>query len=366
MVLKYSIANIIIFIPKIMFNLINLSFFKFEKLNKNIINKIKELIQDRKRIAIITHANPDGDALGASLALYGILIQQKHQVTVVSPNEFPSFLAWMPYSEKVVIHKKDPVKASKIINNADIIFCLDFNDIKRIEKMEKDYTRSKAIKILIDHHLDTLKFTDYTLSETKTSSTSEIVYDLLIDLNKKSLINKSVAECLYVGIVTDTGSFSYSCNYQKTYLIIAELFNLGIDGERIHQLVYDTYSENRLRLLGYCLSEKLKVFHKYHTAYISLTKADLKKFNYKIGDTEGVVNYALSIDGVSMAALFMERDGNIKISMRSAGNISVNDICRKYYYGGGHRNAAGGNSYKSMKETLKDFKKLLTVITHSK
>jgi phosphoesterase RecJ-like protein len=178
----------------------------------------------------------------------------------------------------------------------------------------------------------------------------------------KHLINKDVAECLYTGIITDTGSFSYSCNYEATYLIIAELFKQGIDGEHIHRLVYDTYSEDRMRLLGYCLSEKLKVFQKYGTAYISLTKEDLKRFNYQVGDTEGVVNYALSIEGISVAALFMERKGYIKLSLRSKGNVSVETIARKYYDGGGHHNASGGNSYLGMEETLKEFEKLLPEI----
>jgi phosphoesterase RecJ-like protein len=222
-----------------------------------------------------------------------------------------------------------------------------------------EFKSSKAVKILIDHHLDPAVFTDYTISKPATSSTSELIYEFLLALNKKQLINKEVAECLYTGIVTDTGSFSYSCNYEATYLIISELIKLGIDGEQIHRLVYDTYSEDRMRLLGYCLSEKLKVFQKYGTAYISLTKEDLKKFNFKIGDTEGVVNYALSIEGISVAVLFMERDGYIKLSLRSKGNISVETIARKYYDGGGHHNASGGSSYVGMEQTLKEFEKLL-------
>jgi phosphoesterase RecJ-like protein len=205
-------------------------------------------------------------------------------------------------------------------------------------------------------------FTDLTISKSEISSTSELIYELILALNKKHLINKAVAECLYTGIVTDTGSFSYSCNYVDTYLIISELFKLGIDGEHIHRLVYDTYSEDRMRLLGYCLSEKLKVFQKYGIAYISLTKEDLKRFNFQVGDTEGVVNYALSIEGISVAVLFMEREGYIKLSLRSKGNVSVETIARKYYDGGGHYNASGGSSYVGMEQTLKEFEKLLPEI----
>jgi len=331
-------------------------------LNQDIVSSIKGLINSPKKIVIISHANPDGDAMGASLALYGILIQQKHDVTVIMPNEYPSFLAWLPYCNKTLIHKLEPQKASKEISEADIIFCLDFNDLKRIEKIASDYTNSKAIKILIDHHLEPSKFTDHTISVNKTSSTSEIIYNLILDLGLTHLLNKEIAECIYVGIVTDTGSFSYSCNNEKTYLIVSELIKLGVDGESIHRLVYDTYSEDRMRLLGFCLSEKLKVIHEYHTAYISLTKEELKRFNHKIGDTEGVVNFALSMEGITMAVLFMERNDNIKISLRSKGDISVNEIARKYYSGGGHFRAAGGNSYVSMKDTLDQFEKLLPTI----
>ena len=335
-------------------------------MDKNVINIIKELLDNHKRIIILTHANPDGDAIGSSLALYSILIQEKHNVSIITPNEFPSFLAWMPYTNNILVHKNNKKKVSEAIKAADIIFCLDFNDVKRMEAIEEDYLKSGAVKIMIDHHISSDVYTDYSISNTYTSSTSELIYDLIADLNKAHLINKEVAECLYVGIVTDTGSFSYACNYEKTYLIIAELFKHGIDGEHIHRLVYDTYTEDRMRLLGYCLSEKLRVFPKYHTAYISLTKEDMNKFNYKIGDTEGIVNYGLSIESIDLAALFMERDGCIKISLRSKGGVSVNDIARKYYSGGGHHNAAGGNSYISMEKTLAEFEAILPVIFSNK
>lgn len=329
-------------------------------MNKDIINKIQSLISSPKKIAIITHVNPDGDALGSSLALWGMLKRDGHDVTVITPNEFPSFLAWMPDSKDIVVYNQKHDKADDIIKKADIIFCLDFNDIKRMEKIAETYLKSSAVKFLVDHHISPSLFTDFTISDTNTSSTSELVYDLIIALNKKHLLNKEIAECLYVGIVTDTGSFSYACNYSKTYLIISELFKLGIDGENIHRLVYDTFSENRMRLLGYCLSEKLKVFKEYNTAYISLTNEDLIKFKYNTGDSEGIVNYALSVEGISMAALFIERGDHIKVSLRSKGDVQVNEIARKYYDGGGHYNAAGGYSYVSMEETLSEFEKIIS------
>jgi len=315
-----------------------------------------------QKIAIITHVNPDGDAIGSSLGLYNVLIQEKHDVTVITPNGYPSFLAWLPACGNILTDEKQHDQVSKVLMEADVIFCLDFNDLKRMDSIADVYTAAKAPKILVDHHLEPTCFTDILISTQKTSSTSEIVYELVSALGKKNLITKDVAECLYVGIATDTGSFSYACNNSRTFEVAAELIKLGIDAEHIHRLVYDTYSEDRMRLLGYCLSEKLKVLPKYQTAYISLTKEDLDKFNYQIGDTEGVVNYALSIDGITMAALFMERDGTIKVSMRSKGNASVNEICRKYFSGGGHHNAAGGNSDLSMAETLEGFEKLLPII----
>ena len=328
-------------------------------MNKDVIKAIGDLLAVPKRIAILTHVNPDGDAIGSALALYNMLIQENHHVNVVIPNMYPSFLAWMPNCPKVLVMENDEADSIVAVQNAEIIFCLDFNDITRVENIAEHYNKSKAVKILVDHHLNPTSFTDYAITISKTSSTAEIIYDLACELNKKHLINKDVAECLYVGIATDTGSFSYACNYEKTYLVTAELFKLGINGEHIHRLVYDTYSENRMRLLGYCLSEKLKVFHNYHTAYISLTKDELDRFDYQIGDTEGVVNYALSIEGITLAVLFMERDGYIKVSFRSKGEISVNDLARTYYAGGGHHNASGGSSYDTMKETLNQFEELL-------
>jgi bifunctional oligoribonuclease and PAP phosphatase NrnA len=325
----------------------------------NFTDTVNKALQSSEKIAIISHVNPDGDAMGASLSLYGILKKEKNDVTVIIPNEFPSFLAWMPFSEEILIYESDPSACRKVISEAEVIFCVDFNDVGRIDGLAEIYKKSKALKFLIDHHLEPAVFTDHTLSVVDTSSTSEIIYDLILALGKKNLLDKAISECLYVGIVTDTGSFSYSCNRAKTYEVIAELFKYGIDGEHIHRLVYDTFTENRMRLLGYCLSEKMKVISKYDSAYISLTKEDLAKFNYQTGDTEGVVNYALSVAGIELAALFMEREGHIKVSLRSKGKVSVNDMARKYYKGGGHHNAAGGYSYTDMSSTLKGFEKLL-------
>ncbi len=322
-------------------------------------SKVKELLNKQANIIITSHLNPDGDAIGSSLAMYNFLLQKNHNISVITPNEYPAFLAWMPNSDKILIYEHQQEKALELLNNADIVFCLDFNSIQRAEKFSEPLKNSGAIKILIDHHTPSEDNFDYIISTVKTSSASELVYDFIVDLGEKHLINKSIAECIYVGIVTDTGSFSYLCNYEKTYLIIAELIKLGVDCEHIHRLVYDTFSENRLRLLGYCLSEKLKVLDEFHTAYIYLSIDDLKKFNYQVGDTEDVVNYALSIKNVNFAVIFIERKKLIRLSFRSKGEFLVNEFAKKHFEGGGHKNAAGGNSYLSLEQTVKKFEELL-------
>lgn len=321
--------------------------------------KIKELLSSSKNIVLLAHENPDGDAVGASLALQNIFQQQGHIVDVLLPNEYPCFLAWMPGNENIVIYDKQAEEWNKLFSSADLIFCLDFNDPSRINHLADKLANSSAVKILIDHHLNPENFCDLNFSESETSSTCELVYDFIGMIGAEKLVNKHIAECLYVGMMTDTGSFSYSCNYPKTYLIVAELMKFGIDVELIHRRVYDTYSESRMRLLGFSLSERLQVFPEYHTAYIYLTAEDLTRFNHQIGDTEGIVNFALSISGIYFAALFVEKQNFIKISLRSKGVFPVNVFADHHFNGGGHRNASGGLYYKPMKETLSFFESLL-------
>lgn len=321
---------------------------------------IQTLLTGLKNVVITTHSNPDGDALGSSLALAALLRQIGKDVKVLVPNDYPSFLAWMPGISEVIIYKRNVKVCRQAAKEADLIFCLDYNCLARTEKMQEIFALSTAKKVLIDHHLQpaTEEF-DLMISKIDTTSTSELVYVFMEAMGYKDLITKEMAELIYVGLITDTGSFSYACNYERVYHITAELIKIGVDGEKVHRLVYDTYSENRMRLLGYCLSERLTVLNKYGTAYIVLSKEDLKRFQYQIGDTEGVVNYALSINGVSMAVLFTEKDNLIRMSFRSKGNFSVNEFVRKHFDGGGHRNAAGGNSYLGLEETVKKFESLL-------
>ena len=330
-------------------------------MNQQIILNIRDRILQARSIVIVTHTNPDGDAIGSSLGFYHFLLSfnSNAKIKVVVPNEFPSFLKWMPGVEDILIFSTREKEGLKIVQEADLCLCLDFNSLKRTDKLSPYLEGANAFKILIDHHPQPENNFDLMLSRIESSSTSELIYDVINTIGGNEALSKDIASCLYVGIMTDTGSFSYSCRRPETYLAVAELIRQGIDSELIHRKVYDTYSENRMRLLGYCLSERLTVLKDFHTAYIYLTKNDLKLFDHQDGDTEGVVNYALSIEGIVLAVLFTEKEDKIRISMRSKGEFSVNDLARKYFKGGGHKNASGGDSYISMNATLLLFESIL-------
>ncbi len=323
------------------------------------IKKINTFLSTPKNIVIVTHWSPDGDAIGSSLALYNYLIKKKHKVSVITPNDYPPFLYWMKGNDKIINFSIDPKKAKPLVAKADLIFCLDFNSLKRIDKLGDEVGKSKGLKMIIDHHLQPDTFADYMLHDIKACSTCQLVYDFIVLMDDKKLIDKHIASCIYTGIMTDTGSFRYRSTTSKTHRITSELIEAGADNTDIHIKIYDGNTEDKLRLLGYCLSEKLTVLKDYKTAFISLTDKELKQHNYKKGDTEGVVNYALSIDGIRLAAFFVERDGEIKISLRSKGDFDVNVLCRKYFNGGGHANAAGGMTKLSLNETVTEFVQLL-------
>jgi phosphoesterase RecJ-like protein len=330
-------------------------------LDSAVFENVRQLLLSPRRIVVTSHVNPDGDAVGSSLALFWFLTGLGHKVQVVIPNSFPSFLMWMPGCDQI-LHQKEKIELAKeCIASAEIIFCLDFNALNRLDVLEESVRNAQGIKVLIDHHTQPAPEFDHLISIVETSSTSEIIFDFINAFNEPHLIDRQVAECLFVGIMTDTGSFSYAC-YENTFSIVARLIRLGIDMEHIHRLVYDTYTESRMRLLGYSLSEKLRVLNNYHTAYISLTKQELRRFKHRIGDTEGIVNYALSIKGINLAILLIERQRYIRLSFRSKGNFSVNEFARRHFNGGGHRNAAGGNSYTDMERTLLQIHDLLPLI----
>lgn len=321
----------------------------------------KELLATPKKVVITTHHKPDADALGSSLALWLVLKQQGHQVTVISPSDYPTFLKWMNGEDHVVQYDlpANLTRCQELVDEADLICCLDFSALSRLHDFADMVRQSKALKAMVDHHMEPEGFAQFVYWDTMAAATCELLYDLFMELDWESYINKDVAECLYAGIMTDTGSFRHQRTTAKVHYTIAKLIELGADNHRVHKLIYDTASEERLRFLGYALSQKLVVLPEYRTAYITLTKEELKDFNSKTGDTEGFVNYALSIDGVRLAAIIVDRTEAVKISFRSTGRFSVNEFARKHFSGGGHTNAAGGKSNDTLDVTVQHFLDLL-------
>ena len=318
------------------------------------LNELKLLLQNKKNIVITIHRGPDADALGSALALSDVLKQLNHNVTVVSPNDYASFLYWMKGNNEVVVFTEQTEKAIEITNNADLIFLLDFNDLSRIGEYTETVRNSSSTKIMIDHHQEpNMNDADLIFSDTSSCSTAQLLFEILDGLSFKSMINKDVAECIYAGIMTDTGSFKYSSTTSKTHKVISELIDAGAENSKVHDLIYDNYSEDRTKLLGYCLNDKLQIFPELNSAIISLTEEELDRFNFKKGDTEGVVNYALAIKGIIFAVFIAEKEGKVKLSLRSKGDFKVNEIAKKYFSGGGHMNASGGISDRSVEGTVK-------------
>ncbi len=333
-------------------------------MNKEDIKSIIELLVKPKRIAIIPHRSPDGDAMGSTLALYHFLLKLDHLPTVIAPNEFPDFLAWMPGSEKVLIYENDRENTTKILRDAEVIFTLDFNALHRTGEMEKVLSQLQAPFVMIDHHQSPESYADFTYSDTNFGSTCEMIYNFISFLDKKQVIDKTIATCLYTGILTDSGSFRFPKTTGTTHRIIADLIDLGVENTQIPIWLFDNSSYNSVQLLGRALQNMI-VIPEHKTAYITLSQKELDEFCYQKGDTEGIVNYGLSIKGIHLAAIFIEhRDENIiKISFRSQGNFDVNQLARNHFNGGGHINAAGGKSYENMENTVSKFKNLLAAIT---
>ncbi|WP_298239065.1 bifunctional oligoribonuclease/PAP phosphatase NrnA [uncultured Algibacter sp.] len=329
-------------------------------MNTEEIASIKQLLFTKKKIVIVPHKNPDGDAVGSTLALYHYLIKSNHDAVVIVPNDFPEFLKWLPGENSIIRYDAQTETCNSLINAADIIFTLDFNAFHRTGNMEPVLTESKGLKIMIDHHQAPDDYATYMFSDVAMSSTCEMVYHFIDMLEDTGKIDATIATCLYVGIMTDTGSFRFKSTTSTTHKIVAELIDKGANNTEIHNNVYDTNGYERLQLLG-CALNNLKVIPEYKTAYISLSQEELHRFNYKKGDTEGVVNYGLSLNNVVLAAIFIEdkQEGIIKISLRSKGNFSVNELSRTHFNGGGHTNAAGGKSYESLNNTIEKFISIL-------
>lgn len=322
------------------------------------IEKLKGyLTAGPKKIAVLAHTNPDGDAIGSSLAWAKVLRSMGHEVTCLVPNRYPAFLAWMPGIEDVIVAKEDNDKAVEAIDEADMIFFLDFNRIDRLENLSDHIMgNQKAVRLLIDHHLDP-PVEEYALvfSDTTSCSTSYLVYNIAERLTGLDVFDKEAAEALYVGIMTDTGNFSFSFLTPGLFRAVAGLIEKGIDIPSINSMVYNSYSEGRVRLLGYVLLKKMKMIEGGRAAYIALKESEMRKFNFQVGDSEGFVNYPLSIASVNMSAMFTETRKFIRISFRSRGDVDVSEFAARYFNGGGHKNASGGKSFESISKTVERF-----------
>ena len=321
---------------------------------------VKKLLDSPKKIVVVGHKNPDGDAIGSCLGLYFFLKLLGHETTVIMPNDFPGFLKWMPGCDAIVIHEKKVDRSKDIISKADVIFTLDFNSLNRIGDMTVPLQRSEAKFVMIDHHQQPDDYAVATYSDISMSSTAEMVYHFIAALDGLDLLNKSIATNLYTGIMTDTGSFRFYSTTAITHRVVAHLIENGAEGSIIHQNIYDTFSPDRMKLFGVAL-KNMNILSEFNTAYISLTQNELDENNFKKGDTEGFVNYALAVQGIIFAVIFIEnkQENIVKISFRSKGDFSVNDFARNHYNGGGHLNAAGGRSSQSLNNTISEFISIL-------
>ena len=328
-------------------------------IHKKTILETGILLKTKRNFVIFGHVNPDGDAIGSSLALYHYLKFFKNNVSVIMPNDFPDFLKFLPGSENIIIYEKQKELAKKIIENATFSFYCDFNQLNRLSNLENLEKKLDTIKVMIDHHPQPAIFADYSISDVSVSSTAELVFEFISQTENSNILKKEIAECLMAGIITDTGLFHHNSSNPRTFEIIANLMHAGANKDEIINKIYNTYSYNRLKLLGSSLFNWLKVKQEYGAAYIYLPKETLERYNYQSGDTEGLVNYPLSIDGINFSALFMEKDGYIKVSLRSSNKFDTNIIARKYFKGGGHVNASGGKSFSSLRETINIFETLL-------
>ncbi len=321
------------------------------------ITDIIPLLQQPRSIVIVMHQKPDADAMGSSLGLYHVLIALGHAVTVISPTNWADWLGWMPGAESVLDYELFTSKSNAVLNSADWIFCLDFNVLHRTRKMTEPIGKAPGIRLLIDHHQQPQKEVfAYGVSDTSKSSTCEMVFDFIESAELGNKINKEVAACLYAGVMTDTGSFRYSSCTASVHRMVAVLKDTGIDHSKIHENLFDNFLENRLRFIGHALLNRMEVLYEYNTAFISIPWKDLVKYQIRTGDTEGLVNYPLSIQGIKFAALIIDRDEEIKCSFRSKDGFDVNQFARNYFEGGGHRNAAGGRSSETLEETTQRFR----------
>jgi phosphoesterase RecJ-like protein len=332
----------------------------FAAMNLEHKNALKTLLSKPKKIAIIPQKNPDGDAIGSTLALWNYLKSKGHEAVVAAPNDFPKFLKWMPGAESVLNFEKENTQAKNILHNADIIFTLDFNHLGRVGQMTEYLEKASATFVMVDHHQQPSDYAKIMYSDVHMSSTCEMVYHLLNYLGATDEITAEMANCIYTGIMTDTGSFKFKATTSTTHRIIADLIDKGANNTDIHSRIYDTNSPSRLHLLG-CALKNMVILEAYNTTYITLSQEELDQYKFTKGDTEGFVNYGLTLENIRFAVIFIENkeEGILKISFRSVGDFDVNNFARQFFYGGGHTNAAGGKSDVSIAETTSYFESLL-------
>lgn len=321
------------------------------------IKNIFPLLNQPRKVVITMHQKPDGDAMGSTIGLSLFLSKLGHQCTVISPTNWASFLSWMPSCNLVLDYESQTIKANSIIEEADWIFCLDFNILSRTKRMEEKLKESKAELILIDHHQEPqTEVFAYGISDVDKSSTAEMVYDFIVDSGHAELIDDQIGQCLYAGVMTDTGSFRFPSTKASVHRMVAFLKDKGLEHSKVHEELYDNFLENRFRFIGHVLLNRMEVFYEYNTALITIPQADLIKYNIKTGDTEGLVNYPLSIQGIKMAVVIIDRGEERKSSFRSKGGFDVNTFARTYFNGGGHFNAAGGFNKEPLTEVIEKLK----------
>lgn len=323
------------------------------------IKALRALLEQSENIVITCHLNPDGDAIGSSLGLYHVLLSIGKKVSIVTPDLPPRSLMFLPGAKEIVAFTQYAEFGTQLFNEADLIFCLDFNAYSRVDRMSGVLSGAKAPKVLIDHHLDPEDFADNTISHPEMSSTCVLVFRTLCRLELFDQIDRKAAECIYTGMMTDTGNFTYNSNDPDLYVIVAELLRKGINKDRIYAQVCNTNTSKRLRLNGYSIYKKMQLFPEHQAALITLTRDELKEFDYDKGDTESLVNVPLSIPGISYSVFMRDDTKYIKVSSRSKGDFPVNRICEKYFNGGGHKNAAGGEFRGSLTEAVNVFLSIL-------
>lgn len=325
----------------------------------NKIEELKELLSSPKRVAIIPHINPDGDALGSCLGWSQYLRGEGHNTVVIAPNAFPTFYNWMPGSNEIIKYSEQPDLVNEALKEIEVMFFLDYNDLKRIGDLGLVVENHTAKFVMIDHHRQPTDFVDIMFSDHDKSSTSEMVFDVIEGLGGKKSITKEIGECLYTGIVTDTGSFRFGSTKKGTHYAAAHLLEAGVEPDIVYSRVYDTNTIDRMRLMGYVLLEKLKQVDGIAAAYISISEEEQSRFNFQKGDSEGFVNYGLAINGMKAAGFFRESEGYIKVSLRSKGDFDVNTIARNHFNGGGHRNAAGGRLDMTLEQAIAHFENIM-------